>query len=197
MSQFSFFQDNKSWQLTKECRRVLLSTFFPLKFQTLSKYFTSHSIEYSPQSLTKLKELLEAQLTEHLVRLSCLYYQVIVLSNEWGNAGESQVKTSFGRCLLNLPVSEAWTYDHQRQFDDLFTSYLERYQFSDKPLDYLETQFKDYEIDIFGEKIKYHQFDRINELLQWVGSNYVYFAGQAGGRKSFFYGEGKRHKIGD
>ncbi len=197
MSQFSFFQDTKSWQLTKDCRRLLLSTSLPLKFLTLSKYFTATSIEYSQKSLAKLTSLVEAQLTEQLLKLSCLYYQIIILSNEWGHAGESQVKASFGRCLLRLSVSETWTYEHQREFDDLFSSYLERYQFSGKPLDYLQNQFNSYEINIFGETIKYNQFERVNELLQWVSSRYVYFSGQAGGRKSFFYGEGKRHKIGD
>ncbi len=197
MSQFRFFQENKDLSPTKECLSLLRSSSLPVKYQSMSRYFASQKIEYPQKQLATLRELVETNFTEQLLTLSCLYYQVIILSNEWGNAGESQVKTAFGRCLLKLPVSETWTYDHQRQFDDLFGDYLKRYQFSDKPLDYLQTLFKSYEIDIFGEKIKYHDFVRVNELLQWIGSSYVYFAGQAGGRKSFFYGEGKRHKIGD
>ena len=198
MDKMIFFLDPKKEHLSDRCKALVLSSnSLVKKYRSLKTYLLKNEIQFSSKEYASFQEVFECNLNLQLLKLSCLYFQIIILSNEWGHAGEQQVRSSFGRMLLGLSVSDTWTYEHQNKANDVFQDYLKEYQFGDKPLDYLQTIFKEYELDIFGEKIKYHQFERVNELLEWIGLPHVYFAGQAGGRKSFFYGQGKRHRIGE
>jgi len=97
MDKMIFFLDPKKEHLSDRCKALVLSSnSLVKKYRSLKTYLLKNEIQFSSKEYASFQEVFECNLNLQLLKLSCLYFQIIILSNEWGHAGEQQVRSSFG-----------------------------------------------------------------------------------------------------
>jgi hypothetical protein len=182
--------------LCRDARGWVFSEILPVKFKSLRQYLESLDEAVDLDELDVLVRVVEESLTSQAMMLSCMQYRRLELSGEWGHSGEGAIKEAFGRMVLGVGLDVAWSYAHQTQLETVLSERASEYGWQDLPVDLLKSRVNGFEFDILGERFGCSQYERINGLLKWIGSDLIYFSAQGSGGEYLFLGTGKRKQIG-
>ncbi|NQY73477.1 MAG: hypothetical protein HRT90_01800 [Candidatus Margulisbacteria bacterium] len=148
---------------------------------------------WSKEDIHRLQEDLEKQVTKQLFYYTLLEYFVMDNENDWGDAGEQQVKTSFCHNLLNIPPDQHISHTQFHQFMTEISQHILKHNIQSLSLEEAKEKMKDYAITLLDHSFPAHKTDQITKLLQFVGSNLFLQGGYHGESLQFIMGTGKKY----
>ena len=165
------------------------------QYTSLDAYCKAHQGDVPSSQLITLKQTLETKTLERLRYVSLFEFFAMQKSNQWGNAGEYQIRLSMMGHLLKIGTDETPSFKEQEQFTTLldeYYTYLDIELVDEKDLHVLAKTFT---LDFFGRAIPNAEVETFNTLLQFIGSkNSVYISNFDNARR-FIYGEARTYSI--
>ena len=112
------------------------------------------------------------------------------ISGDWGEPGESQVKSTFCRNLLKIAPTEQLTHDHFNEFTSKVKSNIADLQINPLSAQAAEQQLKTFTFNFLGKTYELFKTSELNKILRFSGSNKFLHAGQYGKQMEFIFGSG-------
>jgi len=181
---------------TPELTSLLADLSIYNRYASLDDYFKKHELTYKKEDLQFLITQLESYVIEVLKISAFAQFQKMVITRQWGSAGEEQARTSFLRCVLKLTPDVVVTMHHVSQFDSEMDKQLNELglkSLSVAELDRLATQFQFHIVD---KVYRGHQWQELTTLLQFLGSKKGLLVTAFGEEKQFIFGDVTLKRIG-
>jgi|GEM_PF-4530130 len=131
-----------------------------------------------------------------VLRFSVQLYRRLELSNEWGELGENNIKSSFCRMLLQLPADQPITFENAEAFDNLVKSYVLQFELQNKTADELKVDIKAAEFTYESLTVPFEKLHEIQELFDKQCPGVVLQSGYYGEWPEVIFGKGPFSKRG-
>lgn len=140
------------------------------RFDSLTSYCESSGISFSKKELKKIIENAEAYCKEILTIICVAQFRLMDQTQDWGVAGEEQIKTSFLRCLFQFTAEQNVEYSDFVRFDDfIHAQYLDKQLLnqSNENLTYIINNFF---IKLFDKEYRSSNWEELTRILRFLGS---------------------------
>lgn len=125
-----------------------------------------------------------------------VYYRMH-LSQDWGDAGEQQVKTAFCRVLLQLPPQQELSYDDVSVFYEKIEAGFQKFGLTSLSLQAVQTQLNEFSFVVYDRMWPGHDLEALSHQLLQSGSPYFFQGGYYGEAIEFILGTGTTWQRGD
>lgn len=177
--------------LTPELKDIIFDTSINNRYPTLKDYLTSQKIKYAPTDLQTLVKLADNEIYKAVYYLAHLLYYIMEKSNDWGEAGEQQVKISFCRNLLRKDPSIQLVQEDAFSFLSKVEENIENLELNELSVDMAKNRFRNFQFGLLGNTFSSYKTADINRILRFCGSNKFLQGGFYGEDKEFIFGIGK------
>ncbi|RAP33872.1 hypothetical protein DID75_01130 [Candidatus Marinamargulisbacteria bacterium SCGC AG-410-N11] len=165
-------------------------------YHRLEDILDEKKIRYDKNQLNLVISKTEDAIISQLTYYAYLFYAYMEASQDWGDAGEHQVKVSFCRNILNLEPEEDISQEHVYEFMNKVQYEIKQRSLIDINIEKAKQDLKKAKIDILGQSLGIHQAENINRLLWLINSKCFFQGGFYGYYIEFILGEGSHSKRG-
>ena len=183
-------------KISAEVLSLILDPSVHNRYPSLKTYLSTQKIKVEPKSLSKLISICDAEIIEQIRYLSLLLYHIFTLSNDWGDAGEEQIKISYCRNFLGIDPDKTLTQDDAFRFMMEIEEAITKAGLRTLALKPAQDTYKEYSFHFLGKKYPYYDLSKIDRLLRFVGSSLFAHSGYHGDYIQYLLGEGDMEHIG-
>lgn len=153
-------------------------------------------ISFSKKELKKIITLAETYCIQILSIIAVAQFRKMELSNEWGSAGEEQVRASFLRCLLNILPEESVEYEQYNQFNTVIQEKYNEMQLMHQSVENLKFIINNFFIRLFDKDYRASNWHELTRVLQFLGSKKGFLCTAFGQDFQFIFGDIQVKQIG-
>lgn len=164
------FIDSKTNQPTKQVQSTIFDATVTNQYDTLKQYLEAESFSYTPAELKKFIRFVEQQLYDQVYYLAYLMYHIMENSNDWGEAGEQQIKIAFCRNILKIPIEKPLTDEDATAFFEKIESVKQNLGIAEMSLSAATHAFNNHTLTLFQTQFRFKQGEAISKLLRFIGS---------------------------
>jgi hypothetical protein len=190
----SIFSKNNN--LISKIRTVVLYPANRSRYKSLARYIKETGLACDKKELLLLPGLVNKSLRRQVRYLSFLIFHIMKISNEWGAAGEGQVKAAFCRNRLVVSTAETITQGDMDKFGRLTKKVLKEFEIDGLELRAAKHKLENFQFDILGVKLKADDVNQIESVIRFLGSNLIFYGGQYEEVWEYVVGEGSSRHYG-
>lgn len=181
-------------QLTAEIKQILFDASIQNRYKSLGQYLQTQKIEYDPRELTSLITLVEKSVYDQINYFAHLMYYIYDLTGDWGGSGEQQVKMTFCRYLLGIPVDKPITSMDAFNFMTQVEENIHEMAIHNLSVESAKSFLKNFAFKCFGREFQKSELERLSKLMQFSGSGLLLYHGLQGAEDTFILGEGRSYR---
>jgi hypothetical protein len=140
------------------------------KYASLLRYLEKESFTFDSHDLSLVIKNIEKVIARSIEKASFLLFHYYTHSGDWGDKGEQQVKFSFCRFLLKVPLNESISSEHLDQFQDLIISKNKQFGINTLTAEEANTEYYSFLIPFLNLSISSTKAKKVNDLLVFIGS---------------------------
>lgn len=161
---------------------------------SLTDYLAFKKIPYSKKDHQQFIKQIEDILYNQIFLYAHLMFLNMEKNNNWGEAGEQQIRTSFCKNLLNIPAESNITYEEFQEFEKILTEDRKKLAIHTFSAQEAEDQYLNFSLTLLGKTLPAVKCHKFNQILHFCGSKLFLYSGKRAGWNPVILGEGiKKH----
>jgi hypothetical protein len=162
---------NESKSICDEFKDLLSNKAVVNETNTIYSYCKKHNLELDPIDLQRCHYLIEKTLQNNCIQFVIMQYQLCVLTNDWAEAGEQQIKASFCRNILNLSPDTLLDASHLLHFEGIIQDHLSEYNIRNSSVQDLKHLLQNYTFSVCSTQFGLGEINKLNAILHFIGSD--------------------------
>jgi hypothetical protein len=175
---------------------IILDPKIRHEYKTLRNYLKNNQSKITKKEQEKLINIIYSDIYDQLHYFCILSYYIMETNDKWGDAGISQVKSSFCRNLLQISANKPITSSDAIIFSETIKRNIDELGINKLNEEIINNKFEDFQFNLLNHTFTIHEVEKINEILSFIGSNYFIQGGYYGYDKELILGTGTSKKTG-
>lgn len=154
---------------------------------TLLQVLQKKGVTDPEKKIATLRDIIEGRIFSTIDYYAAAQYSYMQRSGDWTEAGQDRVKLGYISILLKIPANKEVSFQHYSEFEKKIREKQEKYNIislSDKELKFMTDRPR---LKILGEFYRHDQTEKINRILEIIGSAKRVICGESGSYKTLIF----------
>jgi hypothetical protein len=165
------------------------------RYKTLVDYCKANDLVLDDKEHLLFIKKIEKTIYEHVVYYAYLMYHYMMVSNDWGEPGEQQVKAAFCRNVLSIDPQTHLTAEHSDEFSKKVAHTIKKLGIHSMTAEAAKQQLRTFKFKLFGKSMDAFKAMHLNQYLVFAGSHKFLHVGQYGRHFEIIMGRGTQKEY--
>lgn len=171
--------------------RILFDPAITHQFATIHDYCAHHKMVIDAKDLTTLIRKIETHVYNQIHYYAHLMYHYMVISGDWGEVGEQQVKVSFCRNILKIHPNDTLEPHHIEAFNSSIIKTIQKYDIRKLSATDAQQALRSFTLLLLKKTIPLFDLNIVTIILRFLTSDTFLHVGQHGQQIEFIFGKGR------